>query len=126
MEKLSPAMEDYLKRIYCLSGHDAEKIVHVSELASRMGVSKACASRATNTLSEKGLIQKSKYQGVTLTTEGKEQADVLSQRHSALQRFFSEVLRVDPIIAEKDACKIEHSISAESYSSICAYLENNP
>jgi Mn-dependent DtxR family transcriptional regulator len=123
MEKLSPAMEDYLKRIYHLSGHDVERLVHVSELASRMGVSKACASRATNTLSEKGLIQKSKYQGVTLTQEGEKQAAVLFRRHDTLRRFFNEILRVDPAIAEKDACKIEHSISAESYDSICAYLK---
>jgi Mn-dependent DtxR family transcriptional regulator len=87
-----------------------------------MGVSKACASRATNTLSEKGLIQKSKYQGVTLTQDGEKQAAVLFQRHDTLRRFFNEILRVDPAIAEKDACKFEHSISAESYSSICAYL----
>jgi Mn-dependent DtxR family transcriptional regulator len=112
-------MEDYLKRIYHLSGRDAEKLVHVSELALRMGVSKACASRATNTLSEKGLIRKNKYQGVTLTDEGKTRAAALSGRHSVIRRFFSEVLRVDPAVAEKDACRIEHGLSAESYNSIC-------
>jgi Mn-dependent DtxR family transcriptional regulator len=123
MEKLSPAMEDYLKRIYNLSGRGAVRLVHVGELASRMGVSKACASRATSTLSEKGLIQKSKYQGVTLTQEGKKQAATLQKRHKTIRRFLSEVLLVDPIIAEKDACRVEHDISAESYRSICRYLD---
>ncbi|MDR2770581.1 MAG: metal-dependent transcriptional regulator [Clostridiales Family XIII bacterium] len=124
MEKLSPAMEDYLKNICLLSGPGAEDIVHVSELALRMGVSKACASRATNTLSEKGLIWKSKYQGVSLNSEGRERAGALLRRHSTLRRFFSEILRVDPAVADKDACKVEHSLSAESYRSICDYLEN--
>jgi Mn-dependent DtxR family transcriptional regulator len=123
MEKLSPAMEDYLKRIYNLSDGSIDRLVHVGALAARMGVSKACASRATNTLSEKGLIQKSKYQGVTLTQEGKKQAATLFKRHSAIKRFFSEVLHVDPMIAEKDACRVEHDISAESYRSICNYLD---
>jgi Mn-dependent DtxR family transcriptional regulator len=125
MEKLSPAMEDYLKTIYNLSGRSTERLVHVGELASQMCVSKACASRATNTLSEKGLIQKSKYQGVTLTQEGKKRAATLFKRHSIITRFFSEILLVDPIIAEKDACRVEHDISAESYRSIRQYLNTN-
>jgi Mn-dependent DtxR family transcriptional regulator len=128
MEKLSPAMEDYLKKIYRMSGRDTEQIVHVSDLARQMGVSKACTSRATGTLSEKGLISKSKYQGVCLTPEGKKQAAVLFRRHSTLRRFFCEVLQVEPAVAEKDACSIEHSISVESYRSIRKYLEkqNSP
>jgi Mn-dependent DtxR family transcriptional regulator len=125
MEKLSPAMEDYLKRIYRLSGRSTETLVHVGELASQMGVSKACASRATNTLSEKDLIQKSKYQGVTLTEDGKKQAAALFKRHNNITRFFSEILLVDPVIAEKDACRVEHDISAESYRSICRYLSES-
>jgi Mn-dependent DtxR family transcriptional regulator len=117
-------MEDYLKKIYHLSGHNTEIIVHVSDLALLMGVSKACSSRATNTLSEKGLIQKNKSQGLFLTPEGEKRAAALFKRHSTLQRFFSEILRVDPAVAEKDACKVEHNLSAESYRSICDYLEN--
>lgn len=124
MEKLTPAMEDYLKKIYCMSGYDIESVVHVNDLALRMGVSKACTSRATNILSEKGLIRKRKYQGFSLTPQGKKQAAVLSKRYSVLRRFFSEILRVDPLIAAKDACKFEHSISAESYRSIREYLRN--
>ncbi|MDR2089628.1 MAG: metal-dependent transcriptional regulator [Clostridiales Family XIII bacterium] len=123
MENLSPAMEDYLKKIYHLSGHSAESVVHVSDLAARMGVSKACTSRATSALSEKGLVQKLKYRSVSLTPEGRERATALSKRYHTILRFFNEILRVDPGIAEEDVCRIEHSLSAESYQSICNYLE---
>jgi Mn-dependent DtxR family transcriptional regulator len=124
MKKLSPAMEDYLKKIYQLSGDDADKIVHVSELALQMKVSKPCASRATDTLSEKSLLMKNKYQGVSLTTDGKQQAELLIRRHSVIRRFLSDILHVDPLIAEQDACGIEHSISPESYQSLTRYLDD--
>jgi Mn-dependent DtxR family transcriptional regulator len=124
MEKLSPAMEDYLKRIYDLSRQDREGIVHVSDLALQMGVSKACASRATDTLSQKGLVRKDKYYGIWLSPTGRRRAVTLLKRHDTIQRFFGEILRVDPTVAEKDACKLEHCISVESYRAICDYLEN--
>jgi DtxR family Mn-dependent transcriptional regulator len=123
MKKLSPAMEDYLKSIYSMSGQDTEKTVRVSDLALRMRVSKACASRATDMLSEKGLLVKNRYRGAAITAEGKEQAAALLARHSAIQRFFSEILHVDPAVADKDACNIEHCISAESFRSILRHLE---
>ncbi|MDR3294315.1 MAG: metal-dependent transcriptional regulator [Clostridiales Family XIII bacterium] len=120
MKKLSPAMEDYLKGIYRVGG--AGKNVHVSELALYMGVSKPCVSRAMDNLSEKGLICKNKYQGAYLTEEGVKQARLLSARCLVIRRFFSEILHVDPHVAEKDACSIEHSISTESYESMRTYL----
>ncbi|MDR2132057.1 MAG: metal-dependent transcriptional regulator [Clostridiales Family XIII bacterium] len=118
MENLSPALEDYLKKIYRLSEDSDENIVHVNDLALRMGVSKAYASRSTSLLSDKGMVQKNKYRGISLTTEGRKRAAELSERHHTLRRFFSEILRVDPDIADMDACKIEHGISAETYRSI--------
>jgi Mn-dependent DtxR family transcriptional regulator len=123
MEKLTAAMEDYLKTIYRMSHRSAT--IHVSAIAAEMGLSKASVCRATDFLSGKGLLSKSKYQGLSLTAEGCKQAAHLSQKNSIIQRFFCNILNVHPDIAEKDACSVEHCLSFESFQSICDYLENH-
>ena len=122
MEKLSAAMEDYLKTIYHLSS--CNSAIYIREIARQMRVSKASVCRATDFLCRKGLIVKNKYQDLSLTEEGYKQAALLSRKNSILQKFLSEILHIDPNVADKDACSIEHGISLESFQSICRYLES--
>lgn len=59
-----------------------------------------------------------------LTVEGLKQAEHLCGKHSVIRQFLSEVLDVDPSIAERDACVFEHCISLESLQSMHRYLES--
>jgi Mn-dependent DtxR family transcriptional regulator len=52
-------MENYLEAIYELS-QDKES-ARVSDIAERMGVSKASTNSAVSTLSSKGLVKNEKY-----------------------------------------------------------------
>jgi DtxR family Mn-dependent transcriptional regulator len=97
----------------------------VSDIAARMGVTKASASNAANLLANKGLIRKEDYRGLSLTSEGLKQAMLLSNKHKIIQRFLREVLSVDPSVADKDACSFEHAISLESLHSMSRYLEDH-
>ena len=45
-------------------------------------------------------------------------------RHLTLTRFINEVLGVDETIAEKDACRIEHIISPETFAGIKGMLKD--
>ncbi len=112
MEKLSFTMENYLEAIYELSmdGNGAR----VSDIAQRLSVTKASTNSAMATLSEKGLITNEKYKEVFLTPAGLELAKFTSEKHHVIQRFFIKVLKVDPNIADVDACAIEHVISSDS------------
>jgi DtxR family Mn-dependent transcriptional regulator len=123
MEKLSAAMENYLKTIYSMCRDHTT--TRVSDIAAHMKLSKASVSQATDFLSEKGLVQKFKYQGLRLTAEGYRQAALLSQKNVIIKRFLQEVLNVDPSVAEKDACDMEHCVSFESFQSICNYFESH-
>lgn len=120
MEKLSAPMEDYLKTIYNLCRYS--KTTRVSDIAARMKLSKASVCRATDFLSEKGLICKDKYRGVSLTSEGLEQAELLSDKYDIIQTFLNKVLDIDRTVSEKDACSFEHTISLESLQSMHQYM----
>ncbi len=122
MVKLSAAMEDYLKTIYRISQSNSN--IHVSDISVQMGVSKASVCKATDLLAGKGLVQKDRYRNLALTPEGLKQAELLFQKNNIIKRFLHEILNVDPGIAEKDACCIEHCVSGESFESIRHYLES--
>ncbi|MDR3349089.1 MAG: metal-dependent transcriptional regulator [Acidaminococcales bacterium] len=123
MEKLSPAMEDYLKTIYGIGEFASRNPIRISDIAARMGKSKASACYATKTLQGKGLLTKSKYATVHLTDAGARQAEFILKRNSVVSRFLKEVLKVADRTAETDACGIEHVISFECYQSISHYLD---
>ena len=122
MEKLTVAMENYLEAVYELSQAGAG--ARLTDIATRMGVTKASANSAMAVLAEKGLITNEKYQEIILTPEGVAMARLVSGKHAALQRFFIEVLGVNPAIAEADACAIEHVISRETIEAVEHYMQN--
>ncbi|GAB6087512.1 metal-dependent transcriptional regulator [Alkaliphilus crotonatoxidans] len=122
MEKLTYAMENYLEAIYELSG--AEKGARVTDIANKMGVTKASTSSAMSVLSEKGLIISKKYQEVFLTPKGLKIAQQTSKKHQLILHFFTEVLNIDFDIADADACAIEHVISKESIQAMEQFLIN--
>ncbi|QIB69907.1 metal-dependent transcriptional regulator [Aminipila butyrica] len=121
MEKLSAAMENYLKTIYIL--YREEGVIRASYIASKMGVTKASVCRATDILSQKGLVTKNKYYSLALTPKGLKQAELITNRYNIIHTFLNEILDIEPSVAEKDACSFEHNISLESLQSMHQYLK---
>ncbi len=121
MKKLTYTMENYLEAIYVLSLE--EEGARVSDIAKKLGVTKASTNSAMSTLAEKGLIINEKYKKVILTPAGLELAELTSKKHETIFKLLTEVLKVDPIIADQDACQIEHVISNETIEAIRSYLK---
>ena len=121
MKKLTFTMENYLEAIYELSYNGGG--VRVSDIATRLGVTKASTNSAMATLSERGLITNEKYREVFLTPAGLEIAESTSRKHHIICQFFTRVLKIDFAIADKDACAIEHVISNESIDAMQEYME---
>lgn len=122
MDKLSFTMENYLEAIYELSPDGSG--ARVSDIAERMGVTKASTNSAMSTLAEKGLISSEKYKEVYLTPEGLLLAKRTADKHHIIQQFLTRVLKVNPGIATEDACAIEHVISSDSVCAMAAYLKD--
>ena len=59
---------------------------------------------------------------ISLTQKGAEIATRIYNRHRTLTEFFMK-LGVPQEIAEKDACKVEHDLSPESYQALKDHLE---
>ncbi|WP_434511053.1 metal-dependent transcriptional regulator [Desulfitobacterium sp. AusDCA] len=124
MIKLTITMENYLEVIYELS-RDGDG-VRVSDIAKRLGVTKASTNSAMATLAENGLITSEKYKKIFLTPTGLKFAEFTANKHHVIEKFLREVLDVNPSIADKDACAIEHVISNDSIAAMQKYLQHVP
>ena len=107
--------EDYLERILILQEEKGN--VRSIDIAHDMGFSKPSVSVAMKKLKEAGLIVIDAHGFITLTKEGHVIADKVYERHKVLKQVLIGI-GVDPKIAEKDACKVEHIISEEAFEAI--------
>ena len=123
MKKLTFAMENYLEAIYELSG--GEKGARVSDIAKKLEGNKASTNSAMSTLAGKGLIVNEKYKEVFLTPAGFKLAEYTSKKHHVIQKFFTKFLNIDPIVADRDACAIEHVISSDSIRAIQKFMKRS-
>ena len=116
MINLTESLEDYLENIYIINLEKDE--VRITDVAKYMSISKPSVNRAVRTLKSQDLICHEKYGKIILTEKGKMLAEKIYLRHRILTDFFIKVLNVDPVTAEKDACKIEHILSQESMEKV--------
>ena len=104
--------EDYLKAILILQKNNGK--VRSVDVAAYMGVSKPSVSHAVKLLREGGFLTKDSDHFLHLTDLGQETAEKLYERY----QFFAKHLAgagVDTAIAEEEACRMEHTISHESF-----------
>ena len=110
--------EMYLETIRILS--EGAKPVRAIDVAEYMGYSKPSVSRAMGILKSEQLIQTDKNGYITLTEKGSEIANRMYERHRLLTAFLVSI-GVDEEIAAKDACRVEHCISEQSFDAIKAH-----
>ena len=116
---LHESAEMYLETIYVLSKQ--KSTVRSVDIAESLGYSKPSVSRAVNILKCGGYITVDKDGFISLTEDGKRISEKIYKRHTALEKLFIR-LGVAPETAEKDACKIEHAISDETFDAIKVFM----
>ncbi len=85
------------------------------ELADLLGKSRPTVTRALQRLSSKGLVNYERYRGITLTSKGKEQAEIVQKRYSAIKDFL-EAAGLKSENAEIEAQRMVPYISDEVLS----------
>ena len=113
--KLHASGEDYLENILVLQ--KKRGMVRSVDVARHMEVSKPSVCHAVATLRDGGFLMMDEDHFLHLTDVGREVAERIYERHC----FFTEQLiatGVDPKTAEADACRIEHTISQDSFEKI--------
>lgn len=117
---ITPSLEDYLKTIYLL--HKTDNSVRLIDIAEKMSVSKASASRAVTELSEKGLVEHEKFGPTRLTDTGIAEAQKLVAKFDTIKRFLMCVLNISEALAGSEACTIEHTIRDVTLEKMAALI----
>lgn len=121
--ELSESMEDYLEAVLIVRCKNGENNVRSIDVATYLNVSKPSVSRAVKLLRRGGYLEIDSDSFLHLTNIGAHLAEKIYERH----RFFSVLLTaigVSEEVAVKDACRIEHYISKETFEKIRAIWSN--
>ena len=102
----------------------AQGTVRSIDISEYMGYSKPSVSRAVNLLKNGGYITMDKDNLISLTESGMEIAQKIFDRHTLIANLLIR-LGVSEKTAAEDACKLEHSISDESFEAIRRYMEHH-
>jgi len=119
--QLTESLEDYLEVI--LELESTHKVARVKDIAERLGVLRGSVSTAMKKLTEMGLINYEPYSFITLTSEGRKAAGRISHRHQVLLGFLRDVLKLDPDVAEQNACRMEHAMDDATVERLVRFIE---
>ena len=110
--KMQESPEDYLETIYMLS---LEKdVVRSIDVARHLGFSKPSVSVAMKRLRENGYVNMDDSSHLSLTEAGREIAIRVFERHNIISGYL-QMIGVSADTAAKDACRVEHVLSEESF-----------
>ena len=107
--------EDYLECIHMETLRRG--FVRSIDVANALGFSKPSVSVAMKNLEENGYIWRDEDRFIHLTDAGRSIAERIYERHETLAAMLMR-LGVSKETAYKDACRIEHDLSDESFSCI--------
>ena len=113
--KIYESAEDYLEMILVLKKKKGS--VHSIDIAREMNFSKPSVSIAMKKLREDGLISINESREIDLTPAGREIAEKIYERHVVLSGILMKI-GVEETTAVKEACRIEHVISQDSFEKI--------
>ncbi len=109
-DRFSESLEDYLEAIVMLGGTNVRSV----DLANQLGVTKASVNHAVNTLITNGMVIKAPYGDISLTELGKTTSENVLKKHMVIKHFLIDILGVDELVANDEACGIEHNISDDT------------
>ena len=116
---MTQSLEDYIETIYVLIGEN--RPAQVRDVAKLLNVKMPSVVKAIRELKKLGLATQEPYSPINLTPKGERVAKLV---HKLLRSFLVK-LGVNRRIADRDACLMEHILSAETLEKIREYTEKN-
>ena len=117
--KILESSENYLETVLML--HEKKGSVRAVDIANELGFSKASVSVAMKNLRENGYLTVESSGNISLTDKGRIIAESIFEKHKVVSALFIR-LGVPPEIAARDACKIEHVLSPETFDALKKHL----
>lgn len=115
MKIYTTSREDYLKAVLVLQKKTGE--VHSVDVARYLGFSKPSVCHAVSLMTNEGYLTMDESHVLHLTDKGREIAERTYEKHCFFSAQLIE-LGVDPVVAQEDACRLEHAISQESFDKL--------
>ena len=94
----------------------------VSDVARQLNITRGSVSISLQPLKKAGLIVQDENRHLKLSAQGQSLVAAIKTKRLLMQRLFTDVLGVNAVQAEIDACKLEHLISNETARHIISFL----
>lgn len=123
----TPSQEDYLEAIWVLT--DEKGYARVTDLAERLNISPASASKMVRRLHEAGLLTYERYRGFSFTPRGRKTGRLLYARHQILERFLTHLAIGNADDIHQIVEGIEHHFDVSRVGQIerlVSYIDENP
>lgn len=117
---MTQSLEDYLEAVYVLTEENGA--AQVRDVARLLAVKMPSVVKAIHELKKLELVSQEPYGPIVLTPKGAAVARRVLDRHELLRRFLVK-LGVSRRVADRDACLMEHILSAETLDRIRDYTE---
>ena len=115
---MTQSLEDYLETIFVIIKDGRPACVR--DIAKCLNVKMPSVVKAIHELKKLDLVKQEPYSPVQLTEKGRRVAGHVLSLHKLLSAFLVK-LGVSPKAADKDACAMEHILSAETIDRIRAF-----
>lgn len=122
MSEITQSLEDYLEAVQVLIANTGS--AQVKEVADMLSVKMPSVVKAIRELKKLELVIQEPYASISLTPKGEKLANKVILRHNLIRNFLIK-LGVGPENADRDACRMEHILSAETLEKIRDYTERN-
>lgn len=107
-------LEDYLKTIFLLQ---RKGIVRGADIAEELNVKRPTVSVSLKELEQGGYLIRLKDRSVILTPKGAVIAREIADRNRSIYELLV-ALGISETVAMRDACKMEHALSQESFCAL--------
>jgi len=117
---ISKSLEEYIKTMYILKKQNGN--VRVTDVAEKMGCSKASVNKALNNLKENNLVNYETYGTIEITDAGVDLAQKILESYDIVFVFLKDVLGMEADLSQKEAENMKSSMSDETINKLAKYV----
>ncbi len=118
----SETVEMYLETIHRLK--ETSGTARTSGMADALGVSLGAVTNTLASLEKRGLVRRTAYRGVDLTSRGQSVVSKVLRKHRLAERLLTELLGMEWSEVHESACRLEHAMTEDVVEALEKILKN--
>ena len=105
----SEVVSHYLEAIYYMWSEGEP--LRSARLADWLGVSRPTVTVAVRRMTGYGMVRMNRRKEIELTAKGRRMAEAIVRRHRIMERWLTDGLGLDWVVADTEAARLEHAVS---------------